>query len=146
MWTGTLSRKEKGMNKEFYFEIEEINNELKLMCYNLMHNKNQHYWKTDILFDKRSLPELIKVLEQGDCINLLKSFTITTNWDQIKIFSLGDERSSEGFTLELFNDREFISGDENDCFGPVTIPLGQMPEETGWEYVRPLIEDLKKYC
>ena len=134
------------MNKEFYFEIEEINNELKLLCYNLRHNQNQNYRKTDIQFDKRSIPELIKVLEQGDCISLLKSFTITTNWDKINIYILGDERSSEGFILELFNDREFISGDENDCFGPVTIPLGRYPKETGWEYVRSLIEELKKYC
>ncbi len=134
------------MNKEFYFEIEEINNELKLMCYNLMHNKNQHYWKTDILFDKRSLPELIKVLEQGDCINLLKSFIVTTSWDQIEIDSLGDERSSEGFCLELYNRRKMVTHVDSDRFGPVTIPLGQKPEETGWEYIRPLIEDLKKYC
>lgn len=137
---------EKRMNKEFYFEIEEINNELKLMFYNLRHNKNHNYRKTYIQFDKRSLPELIKILEQGDCINLLAEPTIKTDWDKINIYILGDERSSEGFILELFNDREFISGDENDCFGPVTIPLGQKPEETGWEYIRPLIEDLKKYC
>ena len=55
----------------FYFEIEEINNELKLMFYNLRHNKNHNYRKPYIQFDKRSLAELIKVLEQGDCTNLL---------------------------------------------------------------------------
>ena len=96
--------KEKRMNKEFYFEIEEINNELKLMFYNLRHNKNHNYRETYIQFDKRSLPELIKVLEQGDCINLLPEPTIKTDWDKINIYILGDERSSEGFILELFND------------------------------------------
>ena len=45
----------------------------------------------------------------------------------------------------LKNDVKKLLG-RNDCFGPVTIPLGQKTEETGWEYVRPLIEDLKKYC
>lgn len=45
----------------------------------------------------------------------------------------------------LKNDVKKLLG-RNDCFGPVTIPLGQKSEETGWEYVRPLIEDLKKYC
>lgn len=137
---------EKRMNKEFYFEIEEINNELKLMFYNLRHNKNHNYRKTYIQFDKRSLPELIKILEQGDCINLLKSFIVTTSWDQIVIDSLGDERSADGFCLELYNRRKMITNVNSDRFGPVTIPLGQKPEETGWEYIRPLIEDLKKYC
>ena len=144
MWTGTLSRKEKGMNK-FEFNTEETGSQIKLYC-------REHIYggstidKTDIQFDKRSLPELIKVLEQGDCINLLKSFIVTTNWDQIEIDSLGDERSLEGFCLELYNRRKMVTHVDSDRFGPVTIPLGQMPEETGWEYVRPLIEDLKKYC
>ena len=144
MWTGTLSRKEKEMNK-FEFNTEETGSQIKLYC-------REHIYggstidKTAIQFDKRSLPELIKVLEQGDCINLLKSFTITTNWDQIEIDSLGDERSSEGFCLELYNRRKMVTHVDSDRFGPVTIPLGLKPEETGWEYVRPLIEDLKKYC
>ncbi len=132
------------MNK-FEFNTEETGSQIKLYC-------REHTYggstidKTDIQFDKRSLPELIKVLEQGDCISLLKSFTITTNWDQIEIDSLGDERSSEGFCLELYNRRKMVTHVDSDRFGPVTIPLGQKPEETGWEYVRPLIEDLKKYC
>ncbi len=131
--------------KDFYYEIEQIGKDIKINCHNRLY-RSEDFAGYSIQFDKRSLPELIKVLEQGDCINLLAEPTIKTNWDKINIYILGDERSSEGFILELFNDREFISGDENDCFGPVTIPLGQMPEETGWEYVRPLIEDLKKYC
>ena len=132
------------MNK-FEFNTEVNDSQVKLYC-------REHIYggstvdKTDIQFDKRSIPELIKVLEQGDCINLLKSFTITTNWDQIEIDSLGDERSSEGFCLELYNRRKMVTHIDSDRFGPVTIPLGQKPEETGWEYVRPLIEDLKKYC
>ena len=132
------------MNK-FEFNTEETGSQIKLYC-------REHIYggstidKTDIQFDKRSLPELIKVLEQGDCINLLKSFIVTTSWDQIEIDSLGDERSSEGFCIELYNRREKVTHVDSDSFGPVTIPLGQMPEETGWEYVRPLIEDLKKYC
>jgi hypothetical protein len=132
------------MNK-FEFNTEENDSQVKLYCRELIYGGST-VDKTYIQFDKRSLPELIKVLEQGDCINLLAEPTIKTDWDKINIYILGDERSSEGFILELFNDREFISGDENDCFGPVTIPLGQKPEETGWEYIRPLIEDLKKYC
>ena len=132
------------MNK-FEFNTEVNDSQVKLYCREHIYGGSTVH-KTVIKLEKRSLPELIKVLEQGDCISLLKSFTITTNWDKINIYILGDERSSEGFILELFNDREFISGDENDCFGPVTIPLGLKPEETGWEYVRPLIEDLKKYC
>ena len=131
--------------KDFYYEIELKEKDIKINCHERLYT-SEDFAGRSIKFDKRSLPELIKVLEQGDCISLLKSFTITTNWDKINIYILGDERSSEGFILELFNDREFISGDENDCFGPVTIPLGLKPEETGWEYVRPLIEDLKKYC
>ena len=132
------------MNK-FEFNTEETGSQIKLYC-------REHIYggstidKTEIQFDKRSLPELIKVLEQGDCISLLKSFTITTNWDQIEIDSLGDERSSEGFCLELYNRRKMVTHVDSDRFGPVTIPLGQKPEETGWEYIRPLIEDLKKYC
>ena len=132
------------MNK-FEFNTEETGSQIKLYC-------REHIYggstidKTEIQFDKRSLPELIKVLEQGDCISLLKSFTITTNWDQIEIDSLGDERSSEGFCLELYNRRKMVTHVDSGRFGPVTIPLGQKPEETGWEYVRPLIEDLKKYC
>ena len=135
---------EKRMNK-FEFNTEETGSQIKLYC-------REHIYggstidKTEIQFDKRSLPELIKVLEQGDCINLLKSFIVTTSWDQIEIDSLGDERSSEGFCLELYNRRKMVTHVDSDRFGPVTIPLGQMPEETGWEYVRPLIEDLKKYC
>lgn len=39
-----------------------------------------------------------------------------------------------------------VTNVDSDGFGPVTIPLGQKPEETGWEYIRPLIEDLNKYC
>ena len=135
---------EKRMNK-FEFNTEVNDSQVKLYCRELIYGGST-VDKTYIQFDKRSLPELIKVLEQGDCINLLAEPTIKTDWDKINIYILGDERSSEGFILELFNDREFISGDENDCFGPVTIPLGQKPEETGWEYIRPLIEDLKKYC
>ena len=132
------------MNK-FEFNTEETGSQIKLYC-------REHIYggstidKTEIQFDKRSLPELIKVLEQGDCISLLKSFTITTNWDQIEIDSLGDERSAEGFCLELYNRRKMVTHVDSDRFGPVTIPLGQKPEETGWEYIRPLIEDLKKYC
>ena len=132
------------MNK-FEFSTEENGSQIKLYC-------REHIYggstidKTAIQFDKRSLPELIKVLEQGDCISLLKSFTITTNWDQIEIDSLVDERSAEGFCLELYNRRKMVTHVDSDRFGPVTIPLGQKPEETGWEYVRPLIEDLKKYC
>ena len=133
------------MNKDFYYEIELKEKDIKINCHNRLY-RSEDFAGRSIQFDKRSLPELIKVLEQGDCINLLAEPTIKTNWDKINIYILGDERSSEGFILELFNDREFISRDENDCFGPVTIPLGQKPEETGWEYVRPLIEDLKKYC
>ena len=132
------------MNK-FEFNTEETGSQIKLYC-------REHIYggstidKTEIQFDKRSLPELIKVLEQGDCISLLKSFTITTNWDQIEIDSLGDERSAEGVCLELYNRRKMVTHVDSDRFGPVTIPLGQKPEETGWEYIRPLIEDLKKYC
>ena len=131
--------------KDFYYEIELKEKDIKINCHKRLYT-SEDFSDRSIQFDKRSLPELIKVLEQGDCINLFAEPTIKTNWDKINIYILGDERSSEGFILELFNDREFISGDENDCFGPVTIPLGQKPEETGWEYVRPLIEDLKKYC
>ena len=131
--------------KNFYYEIEQKEKNIKINCHKRLYT-SEYFADRSIQFDKRSLPELIKVLEQGDCINLLAEPTIKTDWDKINIYILGDERSSEGFILELFNDREFISGDENDCFGPVTIPLGQKPEETGWEYIRPLIEDLKKYC
>ncbi len=131
--------------KDFYYEIELKEKDIKINCHKRLYT-SEDFSDRSIQFDKRSLPELIKVLEQGDCINLFAEPTIKTNWDKINIYILGDERSSEGFILELFNDREFISGDENDCFGPVTIPLGQKPEETGWEYVRPFIEDLKKYC
>ena len=131
--------------KDFYYEIELKEKDIKINCHERLYT-SEDFADCSIQFDKRSLPELIKVLEQGDCINLLAEPTIKTNWDKINIYILGDERSSEGFILELFNDREFISGDENDCFGPVTIPLGQMPEETGWEYVRSLIVELKKYC
>ena len=131
--------------KDFYYEIELKEKDIKINCHKRLYT-SEDFSDRSIQFDERSLPELIKVLEQGDCINLFAEPTIKTNWDKINIYILGDERSSEGFILELFNDREFISGDENDCFGPVTIPLGQKPEETGWEYVRPFIEDLKKYC
>ena len=131
--------------KDFYYEIELRENDIKINCHKRLYT-SEDFSDRFILFDKRSLPKLIKVLEQGDCINLLKEPTIKTDWDEINFWILGDERSSEGFCLELFNDREFLSGDEDDCFGPITIPLGRHPEQTGWEYVRPLIEDLKKYC
>ena len=131
--------------KNFYYEIEQKEKNIKINCHKRLYT-SEDFADRSIQFDKRSLPELIKVLEQGDCINLLAEPTIKTDWDKINIYILGDERSSEGFVLELYNKREFISGDENDCFGPVTIPLGQKPEETDWEYIRPLIEDLKKYC
>ena len=77
---------------------------------------------------------------------MLAEPTIKTDWDKINIYILGDERSSEGFCLELYNRRKMVTNVDSDRFGPVTIPLGQKPEETGWEYIRPLIEDLKKYC
>ena len=133
------------MNKDFYYEIELKEKDIKINCHNRLY-RSEDFAGRSIQFDKRSLPELIKVLEQGDCISLLKSFTITTNWDQIEIDSLGDERSSKGFCLELYNRRKMVTHIDSDRFGPVTIPLGRYPEETGWEYVRPLIEDLKKYC
>ena len=132
------------MNK-FEFKTEVNDSQVKLYCRELIYGGST-VDKTYIQFDKRSLPELIKVLEQGDCINLLKSFIVTTSWDQIVIDSLGDERSADGFCLELYNRRKMVTNVDSDGFGPVTIPLGQKPEETGWEYIRPLIEDLKKYC
>ena len=132
------------MNK-FEFNTEVNDSQVKLYCRELIYGGST-VDKTYIQFDKRSLPELIKVLEQGDCINLLKSFIVTTSWDQIEIDSLGDERSADGFCLELYNRRKMVTNVDSDRFGPVTIPLGQKPEETGWEYIRPLIEDLKKYC
>lgn len=130
----------------FYQKTTETKNEIFIKCYSKYRPDDEDYYERSIQFDKRSLPELIKVLEQGDCINLLKSFIVTTSWDQIEIDSLGDERSSEGFCLELYNRRKMVTHVDSDRFGPVTIPLGRHPEETGWEYVRPLIEDLKKYC
>ena len=59
---------EKRMNK-FEFNTEETGSQIKIYC-------REHIYggstidKTDIQFDKRSLPELIKVLGQGDCISL----------------------------------------------------------------------------
>ena len=131
--------------KDFYYEIELKEKDIKINCHKRLYT-SEDFSDRSIQFDKRSLPELIKVLEQGDCINLLKSFIVTTSWDQIEIDSLGDERSSKGFCLELYNRRKMVTHVDSDRFGPVTIPLGQKPEETGWEYVRPLIENLKKYC
>lgn len=131
--------------KNFYYEIEQKEKNIKINCHKRLYT-SEDFADRSIQFDKRSLPELIKVLEQGDCINLLKSFIVTTSWDQIVIASLGDERSADGFCLELYNRRKMVTNVDSDRFGPVTIPLGQKPEETGWEYIRPLIEDLKKYC
>lgn len=76
--------------KDFYYEIELKEKDIKINCHKRLYT-SEDFSDRSIQFDKRSLPELIKVLEQGDCINLFAEPTIKTNWDKINIYILGDE-------------------------------------------------------
>ena len=98
------------MNK-FEFSTEENGSQIKLYC-------REHIYggstidKTAIQFDKRSLPELIKVLEQGDCINLFAEPTIKTNWDKIDylIIDTPPGTSDEHLTIEQYLKSSNIKG------------------------------------
>ena len=94
-----------------------------------------------IIISRHSIKPFIATLLDPAYIPRHEKTTVKTDYDYIEIYYGGPDDSP---IVQFFNDKEKYTGKEDDCSGPVAIPLDLWGKED-YLYINPLIDDLKKY-